>query len=168
MENLLLRNLEKADCQLISQSFTDQGWNKPISQYQNYLKLQIQGKRDVIVATVNDKIAGYLTIDWMSKYSPFNENGIPEIVDLNVVKKFQRNGIATALILEAEDRIRKVASTAGIGVGLLSDYGSAQRLYVKLGYIPDGRGIIQENEQLKYNDIITMGDDQVIYFTKSV
>jgi hypothetical protein len=28
----------------------------------------------------------------------------------------------------------------GIGFGLTADYGAAQRLYPKLGYIPDGRG----------------------------
>ena len=29
---------------------------------------------------------------------------------------------------------------AGIGFGLYADYGAAQRLYVKCGYLPDGRG----------------------------
>ena len=29
---------------------------------------------------------------------------------------------------------------AGIGFGLYADYGAAQRLYIKRGYIPDGRG----------------------------
>ena len=28
----------------------------------------------------------------------------------------------------------------GIGVGLYPDYGSAQRLYIKRGYLPDGHG----------------------------
>lgn len=29
----------------------------------------------------------------------------------------------------------------GIGVGLYQDYGQAQRLYIQLGYIPDGKGV---------------------------
>lgn len=44
------------------------------------------------------------------------------------------------------DAIEQIAfekyGIVGVSVGLYYDYGNAQLLYVKRGYIPDGRGII--------------------------
>ena len=60
---------------------------------------------------------------------------------MNVITQFQKQGIGTALIEEAENvAIQHGKGMMGIGVGLTPDYGAAQRLYPKLGYIPDGRG----------------------------
>ena len=60
--NLEFREIRKADCQKISESFQEQGWEKPISQYEKYLKYQINGERDVIIAELNKEFVGYLTI----------------------------------------------------------------------------------------------------------
>ena len=60
------------------------------------------------------------------------------------------------------------SAVAGIGVGLTADYGAAQVLYVKRGYIPDGRGMIQDGKSVQFGETITIGDDQVIYFTKQL
>ena len=54
------------------------------------------------VAQIEDAFAGYLTVVWSSDYAPFKGAGIPEIVDLNVLVKYRRRGIAAAL-LEAAD-----------------------------------------------------------------
>ena len=71
-------------------------------------------------------------------YPYYQENGIPEIQDLNVLPKFRRQGIATQLLDEAESRIAQRADIVGIGFSLYADYGAAQRLYFLRGYIPDG------------------------------
>jgi len=42
-----------------------------------------------------------------------------------------------------EQLIATRAVKAGITVGLFDDYGPAQRLYAKRGYLPDGRGAPQ-------------------------
>ncbi len=63
-ENLTLRAIRKEDCQKISESFRLQGWNKPVTQYEEYFKCQASGSRDVIVAEMNGEFAGYLTIKW--------------------------------------------------------------------------------------------------------
>jgi len=39
-------------------------------------------------------------------------------------------------------------ATLGITVGLFDDYGPAQRLYARRGYIPDGRGACQGQRAL--------------------
>ncbi len=166
--DLKIRDLQEKDCQLISDAFATQGWSKPVTQYQNYLEIQASGERDVLVATIKGEFAGYLTICWQSDYLPFREQGIPEIVDFNVLQKFQRNGIGTALMDEAENRIAQVAPMAGIGFGLLSDYGAAQVLYIRRGYIPDGRGVVVGSCSLTYGDVVTMGDDQVLCLTKQL
>ncbi|MEZ4847287.1 MAG: GNAT family N-acetyltransferase [Bacteroidia bacterium] len=66
------------------------------------LNFSEEGSRDIIIAELNGEFAGYLTIKWESNYIPFKEKAIPEIVDFNVLKKFQRKGIGTALMDEAE------------------------------------------------------------------
>jgi uncharacterized membrane protein (UPF0182 family) len=63
--NIELRKIRQSDCQKISKSFEDQGWNdKSVSQYERYLVYQEKEERDVIIATFNQEFAGYLTIKW--------------------------------------------------------------------------------------------------------
>ena len=160
--NLLLRKIKKSDPPKIAQAFHVQGWDKPISQYEQYFEYQETGERDIIIAELEGVFAGYLTIKWKSDYLPFQEKEIPEIVDFNVLKKYQRLGIGTLLMDEAENRIQKVSEFAGIGFGVYQDYGAAQILYIKRGYIPDGRGIIKDSVSLKFGDAITI-DDSVVF-----
>ena len=108
-----------------------------------YLEYQKNSQRDILVAELNNEFVGYLTINWKSDYFPFQQMGIPEIVDFNVLIKYQRLGIGTLIMNEAESRISKVSKIAGIGVGLMKDYGAAQILYIKRSYIPAGNGIIK-------------------------
>jgi len=167
-ENLKLREIRKEDCQKISESFKKQGWDKPISQCQKYLAFQEQGERDVIIAEWKQEFAGYLTIKWTSDYKPFQEKSIPEIVDFNVLKKYQRLGIGTRLMNEAEKRIKKVSDYAGIGFGVYKDYGAAQILYINRGYIPDGNGLVKNSIPLKYGAIISIDDSLVFCLTKKL
>ena len=57
---------------------------------------------------------------------------------------------------------------AGIGVGLTKDYGAAQRLYVKCGYIPTGEGITHHDKILKYDEQIRIDDETILWFTKNL
>lgn len=168
-ENIKLRKIRKSDCQKISEAFKKQGWNdKSISQYERYLAYQEKGERDVIIATFNEEFAGYLTIKWKASYQPFQKEGIPEIVDFNVLKKYQRKGIGTSLMDEAERRIKKISAYAGIGFGVYKDYGAAQILYINRGYKPDGNGLVKNSIPLKYGDVITVDDSIVFCLTKKL
>ena len=160
--DLKLREIRNEDCQLISEAFQEQGWDKPISQYEQYYKLQEKGERDVIIAEVNNEFAGYLTIKWTSHYDPFRENSIPEIADFNVLKKYQRLGIGTSLMDEAEKRIKRISKYVGIGFGVYKDYGAAQILYINRGYKPDGNGLVRNSVPLKYGEVITI-DDSIVF-----
>ena len=163
-----IRALCDEDIQPIAAAFAELGWHKPVTQYERYLEEQKSGKRLVLVANIDEIFAGYLTIVWEPVYMPFREAGIPEIVDFNVLPKFRRQGIGTQLMDQAERQIAAYASIAGIGVGLTEDYGAAHVLYIKRGYIPDGRGISWNGKSCQYGDQVIVDDGLAIHFTKQL
>lgn len=162
----LIRALQQRDIQPIASAFQAIGWNKPAMQYQQYLCEQDTGQRSVLVAFKDNMFAGYLTINWQSDYLPFRNENIPEIQDFNVLPQFRRRGIGTHLMDQAEQRIARRASVAGIGVGMYADYGAAQRLYALRGYVPDGRGLTSMGQYVTRGTQITVDDELVLYLTK--
>ena len=166
MESLTLRPLRRGDVQTIVSAFAAIGWNKPASQYERYLEEQTRGERAVIVAFWREEFTGYLTICWQSSYPPFLDEGIPEIVDLNVLPQMRRQGFGSRLMEEAERQIAERSKVAGIGVGLYADYGAAQRLYVKRGYVPDGRGLISHQRPVAAGESVIVDDGLELCFTK--
>lgn len=164
---IVVRNLELSDPPLIAAAFAKVGWrNKSESKYIGYYAEQTAGVRDVIVALYGDRFAGYGTVVWMPDYPTFRALGIPAIVDLNVLPQFRRRGIASAIMDEAEARIALRSSFAGLGVGLYSDYGPAQRMYVLRGYVPDGKGITYRDEYVTAGAGVIVDDDLVLWLTK--
>lgn len=161
-----IRTLTERDCVTISQAFSEQGWQKPIAQYRRYLQESIAGTRTVLVAERAGHFAGYITIVWVSDYPPFRSEHIPEIVDFNVLIRYRRQGIGSLLMDAAEQLIAQRSAIAGIGVGVTADYGAAHILYIKRGYLPDGRGIVQSGRQLAYGDHAVVNDDLELLFTK--
>lgn len=163
-----IREMHTDDCQIISDAFKEQGWNKPTEQYLEYFKEMELGVRDVLIAELDGQFAGYVTILWTSEYAPFRERGIPEIVDLNVLIRYRNCGIASLLLDEAEKRIRLISKFIGIGVGMFHDYGAAQRLYVKRGYVPDGKGIWTKDRHIGYGETVVIDDDVALYLIKEL
>lgn len=51
---------------------------------------------------------------------------------------------------------------------MTQDYGNTQRLYVHLGYVPDGLGLYYKDKQLNYSDMAKVDDDLVLYSTKKL
>ena len=160
--------IQLEDCVIIHTAFKAQGWDKPVSLYEQYLQLQENKERDVLVAKVDQVFAGYLTINWKAGYPPFREKGIPEIVDFNVLKKFQRKGVGSALMDEAESRMSKVSKFAGLGFGVTKDYGAAQILYIKRGYIPNGDGLVLDGKPVNYGDQITVSHSLALILLKKL
>ncbi|HEU5344575.1 MAG TPA: GNAT family N-acetyltransferase [Ktedonobacterales bacterium] len=165
---LSIRLLKAEDIQPIAATFAALGWDKPATQYESYLEEQRRGERVALVAWQRDEFVGYVTIVWASGYAPFRDAAIPEISDFNVLPHARRQGIGSRLMDEAERRIAERSPVAGIGVGLFSDYGAAQRLYVKRGYIPDGRGITAHERRVTWGDSVVVDDDLVLWFTKTL
>lgn len=165
---LTILPLEPADITPIAAAFAELGWDKPASQYEKYLSEQETGQRVVLVAFLDGEFAGYVTIVWRSHYPAFAIQDIPEIVDFNVLPQFRRQGIGAALMDEAERQVAARSAVVGLGVGMTTDYGSAQRMYAKRGYIPDGRGLHSRGQPVQYGQSVPVDDDLVLYFTKSL
>ncbi len=67
---------------------------------------------------------------------------------------------------QAEAMISKHFDTVGIGVGLYTDYGPAQRMYVVRSYVPDGQGCTYKNEPVSGGQRICADDNLVVWFSK--
>lgn len=120
----------------------------------------------MLVAWRGDEFAGHVSILWRSYYAPFRDADIPEINDFSVPRHLRRQGIGSRLLDEAERRIAERSPLAGIGVGLTPDYGAAQRMYVKRGDIPDGRGVTSHGRQIRWGATVVVDDELALYFTK--
>lgn len=169
MMKLMFYPLREADLDEIVMAFKTIGWHKPKSIYEAYLVEQSKKTRSIFVAKIRNKFCGYVTLKWRSAYPPFNENNIPEIVDLNVLPSYRKQGIASQLIEECERLAKNRGhNTIGLGVGLSEDYGNAQRLYIRLGFMPNGKGIYYQNKLVNYGDKVTVDDDLLLYLTKSL
>jgi GNAT superfamily N-acetyltransferase len=156
----------------MTEAFNQIGWNKPPSLFEGYLKEQEAGERLVWMAHLHDQFAGYVTLNWQSQYESFAAARIPEIMDLNVLPPFRKVGVGSMLLDIAEKEAATKSEVVGIGVGLYAGeddgYGSAQRLYVKRGYIPDGKGVTYNYEPTVPGNIYPLDDELVLWWMKKL
>ncbi len=160
-----IREMQESDIKDLSQGFINQGWPGREEILARYFLEQECGEREVLVAEVEDALAGYITILPIVKHGPFTGMS-PELSDFNVFEPFQNQGIGNLLLEEAEKRVKLISNKVTLGVGLHSGYGPAQRLYIKRGYIPDGSGVWYRNQPLEMNVTIQNNDDLVLYLSK--
>jgi GNAT superfamily N-acetyltransferase len=165
---LNIRYLREDDALVISLAFSRIGWSKPVSQYKAYYRQQEANQSTVLIAEIDDQFAGYLKIAWKPEYVLFEERNIPEIQDLNVLPEFRRRGVASALMDDAEVMIARTSPEVGIGVGLHPGYNVAQRMYVRRGYVPDGRGVMWRGKFITEGQNIIADDDLVLHLTKKL
>lgn len=151
---------------VIVEAFARLGWNKPASVFEHYLAEQNKGIRKVWLAFKGDEFAGYVTLKWNSDYPPFKSESIPEINDLNVLPQFRARGIGANLLELAETEAQTRSKLIGIGVGLYADYGRAQIMYVKRGYVPDGRGVTYRNQAVSPGASVVIDDDLILWFER--
>ncbi len=167
-----LRFLSADDIPILVEAFNAIGWSKPSSLFEEYLKESEAAKRLIWVAYIHDRFAGYITLKWQSQYESFASDHIPEVMDLNVLPPFRKAGVGSMLLDIAENEAATKSDIVGIGVGLYAGhdggYGSAQRLYVKRGYVPDGRGVTYNYEPTIPGNSYPLDDDLVLWFTKKL
>lgn len=167
-DSLTIRSMKECDLDQFIIGFKEQGWYKPYELFSNYYIEQEKNERFVIVAEKNGHVSGYVTLLPNTKVGPFAEKNIPEIIDFNVLIKYQRNGIGNKLMDITESLAKEMSDYVSLSVGLHSGYGTAQRMYVKRGYIPDGTGVWYNGKELEpYTECIN-DDDLTIYFLKSL
>lgn len=156
----------------VASAFNKIDWNKPASLFEEYLKEQDAGERLVWVAHFKGEFAGYVTLKWQSQYPSFKAQSIPEIMDLNVLPHYRKIGIGSLLLDCAEKEAATKSQAIGIGVGLYAGedggYGAAQRLYVKRGYTPDGKGVTCNYKSTIPGNSYPLDDELVLWFTKKL
>lgn len=168
-DGLMIRNMEQSDAPIFTEEEIAQGWNADISKYETRLADQEQGKCISLVAEFMEHPAGYINVYIECPWGAFGGMGYPEIVDFGVLEKYRRKGIGSKLMDIAEQIAGQYADTVYLGVGLHNGYGSAQRMYVKRGYIPDGSGVWYKDKPCTpYDTIYTNDDDLVLYLSKKL
>jgi GNAT superfamily N-acetyltransferase len=164
-----LRTLRAEDVARIAATRGGVAWKADDERWNRYLAEQNEGLREVLLADTSDAIVGYASLARGSQNLCFRKAGIPEIRDLVVAEAYRNAGLGTRMVRALEERARAAGhSHVGIGVGLYRDYGTAQRLYSKLGYILDGRGVSYKNADVEPGSLVTVDDDLVIWMVKSL
>ena len=166
--NIEIRKFLESDFPLLEKAFKRAKLPRPIEKFQTYFEEQKNNERIVWIALCDDQIAGHITLRWRSEYKPFLNKKIPEIKDLIVIKKYRKYGVGSFLLDIAEGKASKKSSVIGIGVGLDIYYGTAQKLYVTRGFIPDGNGITHYYDTVKPTDNVMYDDEFVLWLTKRV
>ena len=168
--NISVRKMIFEDIEILAEEFgVKQGWrHMTVELFTKYFNEQNGNKRHVLVALVSDSIAGYVTLLPNDLNGPFANKNIPTVCDFNVLKKFQQCGVGTALMDAVENLAKQTSNEICLGVGLYTDYGTAQRMYVKRGYIPDGSGVWYKNRNLPPYESCVNDDDLILYMSKQL
>ena len=166
--NVKIRKMLESDITELSTEFEKQGWHKSTKQYQKYYNEQENGTRKLFVAEICGNAVGYATLLPHDISGPFKDKMIPVITDFNVLKKYQRNGVGTAIMDAIENYVKQYSSTICLSVGLHYGYGAAQRMYIKRGYIPDGSGVWFRGKRLEQYEPCINNDELVLYFSKQL
>lgn len=165
---ITIRDLRESDAQVITDGEIAQGWDSTVDKYRMRLKDQAEGRAVALAAEYRGNVAGYINVYPDPKCGAFAGKGYPEIVDFGVLEKYRNHGIGGKLMDAAEKIAAKYADTVWLGVGLHYGYGSAQRMYVKRGYIPDGSGVWYKDKVCGQYEDCCNDDDLVLYFSKKL
>lgn len=138
--------------------------------FERCLAEQVSGNRVLLLAEGdNAEPLGYVQLIWSPVYPLFRRMNIPEIQDLNVIPDARHQGIGAALVDACEALAReKGHSDMGISVGLHSGFGSAQRLYIRKGYLPDGAGIAYDEITVTAGEMRSVDDLLMLKMTKTL
>lgn len=167
-ETLVIRDFRLEDAQPLTEAECAQGWHTDVGKFHQRLRDQQDGTAVCLAAEYLGEPAGYINVYPHAKCGSFGNRGLPEIVDFAVLEKFRRHGIGTRLMDEAEKIASAYADTVYLGVGLHAGYGSAQRMYVKRGYLPDGSGVWYGNSPAAPYQTYCNDDDLNLYLSKKL
>lgn len=143
MTNLSIRAATTGDIQAL---YTIAAKMKAAHEKDYFERCFSEGRRVLALAETGGEAVGYAIVNYTPTYPPFRRLNIPEIQDLNVVPDARRNGTGEKLVAWCEALLKSEGhGDAAISVGLDASYGAAQRLYVRMGYVPDGAGIAYDD-----------------------
>lgn len=166
--DIVVRELRESDIEPIVAGEIAQGWEGATREkYDMRLQHEAKGQCIPLCATYKGEPVGYVNL-YFKAYPPMDRFNCPEIVDFGVLEKYRRRGIGSALMDEAERLAARQSDVVCLGVGLYCSYGSAQRMYIKRGYIPDGSGAWYGDKPADPYCDYCLDDDLVLYFSKKL
>lgn len=163
---IVIRTMKEEDAGTIFAEEIAQGWHPNIETYENYYREQNSHNRYVFIAEYEGKVAGYTTLLPSAKEGPFANREIPEVVNFGVFIKYRNKGIGNRIFDVVESVAAQLSDNICLGVGVHSGYGSAQRLYIKRGYLFDGSGVWYKGKQLEQYADCCNDDDLILFLSK--
>lgn len=165
--NIDIRKMNYNDIPLICRADNDESEGN-ITYLKNQLLNQDKQECSALIALYNGNVAGYVFLYYECRWGALAGCGFPGVVDLVVFEKYRQKGIATCLMDVAEDIAKRHGSKVYLEVCLSSEYGHAQRLYVKRGYIPDGKGVYYEDRVCETDAICKNNDELTLCLIKDL
>lgn len=130
---------------------------------------QADQKRLVFLAFVEDELVGYTHLNFYPQYAAFARLKIPEIQDIFIHPDHRRKGLGAHLLSACEAEAKERGHTEiGIGVGVSGNFGAAQRLYHRMGYMPDGAGAVFDRHPVQSGDIRPIDDRLCLMLVKTI
>lgn len=164
----IVRSMIESDIRTFADAFIGYGWGDRTETLEKYFREQAEGTRAVLVCEADGQAVGYLTILPSAPYGPYTGKDIPEIVDFNVLIEHRGNGYGWTLMDAAEAKVKETHDEICLGVGLYTNYGRAQRMYVKRGYIPDGTGVWWKGKNLPPYEACVNDDGLILFLSKKL
>lgn len=167
-KDILIREILPSDAKTICEEEIAQGWNQTQEKYLRRIDDHVSKKAIALVAEYNSNVAGYINVYINPTEGSFGGLGHCEIVDFGVLEKYRNKGIGSKLMDVAEEIAFRYSKTVYLGVGLHAGYGNAHRMYIKRGYIPDGKGVWYGNKVAAPYENYCNDDDLVLYLSKDM
>lgn len=168
MDNqIVIRKMTYEDIPLICKAENDESESN-VAYLRNHMENQENRKCSAFLALYDNQIAGHAFLYYECKWGGLQNLGLPSVVDLAVYEAYRRKGIATALMDYAEEEARGIHARIYLDVCLNSDYGPAQRFYIKRGYVPDGAGVYFEGKVLGLNAPCRNDDELTLCLVKEL
>ncbi|HZO89089.1 MAG TPA: GNAT family N-acetyltransferase [Chthonomonadaceae bacterium] len=127
-----------------------------------------EGNSSTLLGYDNGELVGILTIRWDCRYPPFRAVGIPFIHYIEIKWERRGQGLGNQLMEYAERFAAQRVGRIGICVGIFDAYGPAQRLYIKRGFVPDGRGVCQGHRPLHEGETVVVDHDLLLWLVKDL
>ncbi|MCB0011959.1 MAG: GNAT family N-acetyltransferase [Anaerolineales bacterium] len=169
MSNFTVRDVRAADVTLIDAAIKSMGWQRPEGHFGTVFAQAERGEICfLIVTTAAGDYAGHGKLVWSPGHPYFQTHAIPEIQDLVALSTYRRQGVASLLVENLEALAAERGDQIGIGFALYGDYGPAQRMYVRRGYVPVGISVSYQDRLVQPGETVPVDDDLVFVLVKSL
>lgn len=170
-EALTIRSMRETDARVIYDTYLSYNWHPTLQTYETYFRENLEGRRMTFCAETDGKLCGHVSLILKpepDELGPFREECLPLVSDFTVFFAYHRRGIGTKLLDVMEDEAAKYADAVCLAVGCHSGYGTAQRMYVRRGYIPDGSGVWWNGRQHEQYAPCVNDDELLLWMRKDL